>query len=78
MLVVLQAELARLVMQPDSAADPNLGNSSVSGNTDKVGDYASNWSERHVAYVCGLGTFGCQGLITSKGLAGRFGSIITD
>jgi epoxyqueuosine reductase len=40
--------------------------------------YASNWSERHVAYVCGLGTFGLsKGLITEKGIAGRFGSVIT-
>ena len=41
--------------------------------------YASNWSERHVAYVCGLGTFGLsKGLITERGMAGRFGSIVTD
>lgn len=41
--------------------------------------YTSNWSERHAAFVCGLGTFGLsKGLITSKGLAGRFGSIITE
>jgi epoxyqueuosine reductase QueG len=40
--------------------------------------YTSNWSERHVAYICGLGTFGLsKGLITSKGIAGRFGSLIT-
>jgi len=39
----------------------------------------SNWSERHVAYACGLGTFGLsRGLITKKGMAGRFGSVITD
>ena len=38
----------------------------------------SNWSERHAAYVCGLGTFGLsKGLITQKGMAGRFGSVIT-
>lgn len=37
-----------------------------------------NWSERHVAYVCGLGTFGLsKGLITEKGTAGRVGSVIT-
>lgn len=43
-----------------------------------LGPYASNWSERHVAYVCGLGTFGLsRSLITAKGTAGRFGSIIT-
>ena len=41
--------------------------------------YTSNWSERHVAYACGLGTFGLsRGLITKKGTAGRFTSIITD
>lgn len=38
----------------------------------------SNWSERHVAYVAGLGTFGLhKGLITEKGTAGRFGSVVT-
>jgi epoxyqueuosine reductase QueG len=40
--------------------------------------YTSNWSERHAAYACGLGTFSLsKGLITEKGVAGRFGSIIT-
>ena len=39
----------------------------------------SRWSERHAAYVCGLGTFGLsRGLITRQGIAGRFGSIIVD
>jgi epoxyqueuosine reductase QueG len=42
-------------------------------------NYTSNWSERHVAYICGLGTFGLsKGLITAKGIAGRLGSLITD
>jgi len=41
--------------------------------------FTSVWSERHVAFVCGLGTFGLsKGLITSKGIAGRFGSILTE
>ena len=41
--------------------------------------FGSNWSERHAAYVCGLGTFGLsKGLITRKGIAGRFGSLVTD
>jgi len=40
--------------------------------------FTSNWSERHVAYACGLGTFGIsKGLITKRGKAGRFGSIVT-
>jgi len=41
--------------------------------------FGSNWSERHAAYVCGLGTFGLsKGLITEKGIAGRFTSVILD
>ena len=40
--------------------------------------FTSAWSERHAAYVCGLGTFGLsKGLITEKGMCGRFGSLIT-
>lgn len=50
------------------AADPRF----------QKGPYSSNWSERHVAYACGLGTFGLsRGLITAKGMAGRFGSVVT-
>ncbi len=42
-------------------------------------EYTSNWSERHVAFVCGLGTFGLsKNLITAKGMAGRYGSIVTE
>ncbi len=42
-------------------------------------NFTSNWSERHIAFACGLGTFGLsKGLITRKGIAGRFGSIITE
>jgi len=41
--------------------------------------FGSRWSERHAAYVCGLGTFGLsKGLITERGMTGRFGSLITD
>lgn len=41
-------------------------------------NFSSNWSERHIAYAAGLGSFGLnRGLITEKGLAGRFGSLIT-
>ncbi|MDR0388654.1 MAG: 4Fe-4S binding protein [Spirochaetaceae bacterium] len=40
--------------------------------------YSSNWSERHAAYASGLGTFGLsRGIITRAGMAGRFGSVIT-
>ena len=39
--------------------------------------YASRWSERHAAYIAGLGTFGLSdGLITAVGKAVRVGSLI--
>jgi epoxyqueuosine reductase QueG len=39
----------------------------------------ANWSHRHVAYACGLGTFGRNNLlITRKGCGGRFGSGVFD
>lgn len=41
-------------------------------------EFTSNWSERHVAFICGLGTFGLsKGIITEKGMAGRLGSVVT-
>jgi epoxyqueuosine reductase len=44
------------------------------------GDWISaNWSERHIAYACGLGTFGLNGLIiTSRGCAVYLGSAVCD
>ncbi len=39
----------------------------------------SNWSERHVAYIAGLGTFSLnRSLITKQGSAGRIGSVVTN
>ena len=39
--------------------------------------FASTWSERHMAYASGLGTFGlCDGLITARGKAMRTGSVV--
>jgi len=44
---------------------------------EKMG-WASPWSERHIAYACGLGTFSLNdGLITPKGIAVRIGSVVT-
>ncbi len=41
--------------------------------------YTSNWSERHVAFACNLGTFSLsKGLITQRGVAGRFVSVVTE
>ena len=51
----------------------------ASGKLRKITPYISTWSERHTAYAAGLGTFGLsKGLITKKGMAGRFGSVITN
>ena len=45
----------------------------------KVSNLRANWSERHAAYIAGLGTFGLsKSLITAKGCAGRYGSVITN
>lgn len=39
----------------------------------------SNWSERHVAFIAGMGTFSLsRSLITRNGSAGRIGSVIVD
>ncbi len=39
----------------------------------------SDWSQRHIAYLAGLGTFGLNNmLITEKGCCGRISSIVTD
>jgi epoxyqueuosine reductase len=41
--------------------------------------YASNWSQRHIAYAAGLGTFSLNdGFITPRGMAMRCGSVVTD
>ena len=43
------------------------------------GGLASNWSQRHIAYAAGLGTFSLNdGLITPRGIALRCGSVVTD
>ena len=39
----------------------------------------SNWSQRHIAYAAGLGTFSLNdGFITPRGMAMRCGSMVTD
>lgn len=44
-----------------------------------VANHGSNWSERHIAFIAGLGTFSISySLITTMGTAGRFGSVIMD
>lgn len=51
----------------------------TSGKLRLITPYISTWSERHAAFAAGLGTFGLsKGLITKKGMAGRFGSVISN
>ncbi len=46
--------------------------------TDEKGPY-SNWSERHIAYAAGHGTFSLSdGFITERGIAHRCSSVVTD
>jgi epoxyqueuosine reductase QueG len=41
--------------------------------------FTSSWSQRHVAYAAGLGTFGLSdGFITHRGIAMRCASVVTD
>ena len=48
-------------------------NKPVNGRT-----FTSNWSERHVAYAAGIGTFSLhRAIITQAGAAGCLGSIVT-
>lgn len=59
--------------------DPRFSRKSPITKKKKEQDfYTSNWSERHVAYAAGLGTFGLsKNLITKKGVAGRYISVIS-
>jgi ferredoxin len=66
----------RLVSRGIHAVAPLLAPQWEMRSSDKYG-IASTWSERHVAYVSGLGTFGlCDGLITPRGKAMRLGSVV--
>jgi len=47
--------------------------------SDEEKGFYSNWSERHIAYTAGLGTFSLSdGFITERGIAHRCGSVVTD
>lgn len=64
-------------------ASPDFWSRDMPAIVDDAGNsvpgFSSNWSERHVAHISGLGTFGLSaGLITAKGMAGRFVSLVTD
>ncbi len=71
-----RALVAALATRGHSAVAPAL----LPEHGEKLSDgqgRSSNWSERHVAYTSGLGTFSlCGGLITPLGQAVRLGSVI--
>ena len=76
---LLQHLLETLIKAGYESMVPSIDPRYEVGNAGQNNKYASNWSERHVAYACGLGTFGLsKGLITKKGMCGRFGSILTE
>ncbi|MCE5216923.1 epoxyqueuosine reductase [bacterium] len=73
LLVDLVDELKRLDVQ---AVAPDLLPGFQWLNDEKVG-ITTNWSQRHVAYAAGLGSFGlCDGFITPRGKAMRLGSVV--
>lgn len=74
--------LAALVNDAIIAALDTLGRETSLTKTPGDWDretFHSPWSHLHAAYAAGLGAFGThRGLITKKGCAGRFGSVITE
>ncbi len=71
-----RALTAALAERGHSAVAPALLPEHREAESEKQGR-SSNWSERHVAYTSGLGTFGLSGgVITVVGQAVRFGSVI--
>lgn len=75
-LSVARELIAMLAQNCHGAVAPVLHPAWKWQTSEKYG-FASNWSERHAAFVSGLGTFGlCDGLITEKGKAMRCGSVV--
>jgi epoxyqueuosine reductase QueG len=61
-----------------AAVAPAVVSQNIVAERPQVG-LSSCWSERHTAFVAGLGTFGLSGgLITRRGIAHRLGSVVTD
>lgn len=73
-----QTIVDQLASQGYLAVAPILSQHYGRGYTGNTG-LASSWSERHVLYVAGMGTFSLSdGFITPKGIAVRCGSIVTN
>jgi len=80
LLVQLTEYLVKILFEAGfKSLAPSLDERYKTGNAENNIRFTSNWSERHVAFACGLGTFGLsKGIITQKGVSGRFGSILTE
>ena len=80
LLIALLQHLVETLMQAGfQSIAPSIDRRYEAGNAEQNIKYTSNWSERHIAYACGLGTFGLsKGIITKRGMCGRFGSILTE
>ncbi|MCK9196100.1 MAG: epoxyqueuosine reductase [Syntrophales bacterium] len=73
----LARHLADILAQEGHPAVVPVLSSAWGWQTSERYGFASSWSERHTAYISGLGTFGlCDGLITEKGKAMRCGSLV--
>ncbi len=67
-----------LLEQGVAAVSPGLEEEFFSVRDGEDISFTSNWSERHVAFIAGMGTFGLsKGIITEKGMAGRLFSVLT-
>ncbi len=72
----MRRQLCRYLEVNGFAATPPHLNSDYSQAVRRL---AGNWSERHAAFVAGMGTFGLSaGLITERGIAHRLGTVVTD
>ena len=77
-LKTLREYVVKLVSDMGYLAVAPLAEPYYKKNLDE-GAMVSNWSERHVAYAAGLGTFSLTGaLITERGMAVRCDSVVTD
>ena len=73
----LRRHVAETLSKAGYEAVPPTLSPSFRGQMSERFGFASNWSERHGAFVSGLGTFGlCDGLITPLGKAMRCGTVI--
>ncbi len=75
---IRQGVVTRLAVEGHTAVAPQIAPENEIALHPRVG-LSSRWSERHAAFVAGLGTFGISGgLITRRGIAHRIGSVVTD